>query len=204
VSTTSLFEQALSLCVTADEREKLQWLAVRLHLDENAQEWAVLVLHAEARGLFDTVEQRRVDFAAQNDRIEERLRHIEERLDRTATVVVQQLNGKATNANWWPPATNELLAFAFGGAFVAILFCAILMAKISPPPLAFIGTVIATLLLTAVVMWAMSSWRAGVRVSSATDLTIKLERRNGKTRILGLLRPRKRSPASKIDGETLT
>jgi hypothetical protein len=144
VSTTSLFEQALGLCVTPAEREKLQRLAVRLHLDENAQEWAVLVLHAEARGLFDTLEQRRVDFAAQNERIDERLRHIEERLDRTATVVVQQLNGKATDANWWPPATNELLAFAFGGAFVAILFCVILMAKISPTPLAFIGRITGT------------------------------------------------------------
>ena len=160
VSTTSLFEQALGLCVTPAEREKLQRLAVRLHLDENAQEWAVLVLHAEARGLFDTLEQRRVDFAAQNERIDERLRHIEERLDRTATIVVQQLNGKATDPNWWPPATNELLAFAFGGAFVAILFCVILMAKISPTPLAFIGTVIATLVLTALVMWAVSWWRA--------------------------------------------
>lgn len=160
VSTKSLFEQALGLCLTADEREKLQRLAVRLHLDENAQEWAVLVLHAEARALFDTVGQRRVDLAAQNDRIDERLRHIEERLDRTATVVVQQLHGKATNANWWPPAINELFAFAFGGAFVAILFCVILMAKISPTPLAFIGTIMATLLLTAVVMLALSWWRA--------------------------------------------
>ena len=75
-------------------------------------------------------------------------------------VVVQQLNGRATDVKWWPPATNELLAFAFGGAFVAILFCVILMAKISPTPLGFIGTVIAMLLLTAVVMSAVSWWRA--------------------------------------------
>jgi hypothetical protein len=92
------------------------------------------------------------------------LERIEERLDRTATKdeidSLRHTIKATTTAAWWPPVTNELLAFAFGGAFVAILFCVILMAKISPTPLAFIGTVIATVLLAAVVMWAVSWWRA--------------------------------------------
>jgi hypothetical protein len=155
VSVKSLFEEALGLCVTAEEREKLQRLAVRLHLDENAQEWAVLVLHAEARGLFDTVEQRRVDLAAQNDRIDERLRHIEERFDRTATVVVQQLNGKATNANWWPPATTELIAFGVGFALATLLFCVLFTARWIPTPVHLIGAFIAALLVALGFVW----WR---------------------------------------------
>jgi hypothetical protein len=51
-ATRSLFEQALDLCETSAEREKVQRLAVRLQLNENASEWIVLVLHAEGRNIF--------------------------------------------------------------------------------------------------------------------------------------------------------
>jgi hypothetical protein len=51
-SAKSLFEQALDLCQTSAEREKVQRLAVRLQLNENASEWIVLVLHAEGRSIF--------------------------------------------------------------------------------------------------------------------------------------------------------
>lgn len=48
----TLFERCLDLCSSHAEREKLRSLAVRLHLGESASEWAILLLHAEGRGLF--------------------------------------------------------------------------------------------------------------------------------------------------------
>jgi hypothetical protein len=112
--------------------------------------------------VFDTVLLPRVDSAAQNDRIEERLGRIEECLDRTATVVVLQLNGKATEANWWPRATNELLAAPFEIAIGALLFCALFTTRRIRriPTTIIIGTVVATLLVAAAAMWGVSWWRA--------------------------------------------
>jgi hypothetical protein len=69
--TKSLFEQALDLCATSAEREKVQRLAVRLQLSENASEWIVLVLHAEGRDIFEVSgEKALAAFTEQLDRIE--------------------------------------------------------------------------------------------------------------------------------------
>ncbi len=48
----SLFELCLDLCSSQAERERVRSLAVRLHLNESASEWAILLLHAEGRALF--------------------------------------------------------------------------------------------------------------------------------------------------------
>jgi hypothetical protein len=73
-ATRSLFEQALDLCETSAEREKVQRLAVRLQLNENASEWIVLVLHAEGRGIYgDRGQKALASFAETLDRMEQRL-----------------------------------------------------------------------------------------------------------------------------------
>jgi hypothetical protein len=125
--TMSPYDRAMALCPSNSARLELARLGAELSLGASSPEWVVVVLHAQARGLFGEVESERAALLAQ-------LKRIEARLEQTVTLAALQ---PALRRSAKPPSPigvtrRDLCVFTV--ALLVFVLAAISATGLPPPP----------------------------------------------------------------------
>jgi hypothetical protein len=123
----SPYDRAMELCPSNSARLELSRLGAELGLGASSPEWVVVVLHAQARGLFGEVESERTALLAQ-------LNRIEARLEQTVTLAALQ---PALRRSAKPPFQIEVRRrdlCVFTAALLVFVLAAISATGLPPPP----------------------------------------------------------------------
>lgn len=123
----SPYDRAMELCPSNSARLELSRLGAELGLGASSPEWVVVVLHAQARGLFGEIESERAALLAQ-------LNRIETRLEQTVTLAALQ---PALRRSTKPPFQIEVRRrdlCVFTAALLVFVLAAISATGLPSPP----------------------------------------------------------------------
>jgi RsiW-degrading membrane proteinase PrsW (M82 family) len=120
----SPYDRAMALCPSNSARLELARLGAELSLGASSPEWVVVVLHAQARGLFGEVESERAALLAQ-------LKRIEARLEQTVTLAALQ---PALRRSASPIEVTRRDLCVFTVALLVFVLAAISATGLPPPP----------------------------------------------------------------------